>query len=157
MNHGPHGIHGRKRFWRSRLFWLGVPGLVFLLWLWAGSEKSSTYYSLRWKSPSYLGFGIGCTYGQIGGWIGRPYQGFANPGSQTGSSFHRGPIDGRYRDQVNKDGPWWHEWESRSKDRLGFSVDCWLVVLVYVTSWLVGVLGLQRWKLCISARRVPAA
>ena len=34
MNHGPHGIHGRKSFWRSRLFWLGVPGFVFLVWLW---------------------------------------------------------------------------------------------------------------------------
>ena len=65
-----------RPWYRSRLFWLGVPGLVFLIWLWADSENSKTYYSLRWKTPSYRGFGIGCQHGFIEGWIGRPYQGF---------------------------------------------------------------------------------
>jgi hypothetical protein len=141
----------------SRLFWFGVPGLAFLLWLWADSENSSTYYSFRWKTPSYRGFGIGCQHGQIGGWIGRPYQGFANPGSQTGSYSYRGRIDKSRRDQINKDGPWWYEWESRSKDRLGFSVDCWLLVLAYVITWLASLLGWQRWKRRLSARQLPAA
>jgi hypothetical protein len=34
MNHGIHGTHGRRSWWRSRLFWVGVPGLVFLVWVW---------------------------------------------------------------------------------------------------------------------------
>ena len=47
----PHGIHGRKRFWRSRLFWLGVPGLVFLLWV--SIAVPQTFNSLSWETARY--------------------------------------------------------------------------------------------------------
>lgn len=43
MNHGVHGTHGRKRgWWRSRLVWLGVPGMVFLVWAWGMSNRYSS-------------------------------------------------------------------------------------------------------------------
>ena len=31
-----------RRFYKSRLFWCGVPGLVFLLWVWWDSGKHSS-------------------------------------------------------------------------------------------------------------------
>ena len=35
MNHGIYGTHGRRRgWWRSGVFWLGVPGFLFLAWVW---------------------------------------------------------------------------------------------------------------------------
>lgn len=42
MNHGPPGTQGRRPFWRSRGFWLGVPGLLFLLWGWVYSNRRSS-------------------------------------------------------------------------------------------------------------------
>jgi hypothetical protein len=41
--HGPCSWKTMIRpFYRSRLFWLGLPGLVFLLWAWAQSNRSQT-------------------------------------------------------------------------------------------------------------------
>ena len=38
-----------RPFYHSRLFWLGVPGLVFLLWGWWDSERH--YTELSWMKP----------------------------------------------------------------------------------------------------------
>jgi hypothetical protein len=48
MNHGIHGTHGRERgWWRSRLFWLGMPGLMFLLWGWFAIPRTTA--TLTWR------------------------------------------------------------------------------------------------------------
>ena len=36
-----------RPFYRSRLFWLGVPGLVFLLWVWWDSGRYDSF--VRWE------------------------------------------------------------------------------------------------------------
>ena len=40
----------RFRLFRSRAFWFGVPGLVFLLWTWADSMKTATQAIIMWKN-----------------------------------------------------------------------------------------------------------
>ena len=40
-----------RPWYRSRLFWLGLPGLVFLLWCWWDSMQRWTEISLSWHGP----------------------------------------------------------------------------------------------------------
>ncbi|MEK7951675.1 hypothetical protein [Luteolibacter soli] len=47
-------------FYRSRLFWYGVPGLVFLLWVWWDSGGWNSH--VRWERPGkvrYVGVRMG--------------------------------------------------------------------------------------------------
>ncbi len=43
-----------RPFYRSRLFWLGLPGLVFLLWAWKGSVGWSK--GLAWRHNDFAAF-----------------------------------------------------------------------------------------------------
>jgi hypothetical protein len=37
---------------RSRAFWFGLPGSVFLLWAWADSMTTATHAAIMWKKSS---------------------------------------------------------------------------------------------------------
>jgi hypothetical protein len=75
-NHGIHRMHGRKPFWRSRLFWLGLPGLVFLLWLWVATQRQTLNLDLSVvDKPLSISSGVGRvswysdSYSSAGTWI----------------------------------------------------------------------------------------
>ena len=50
-----------RAFYKSRLFWLGVPGLVFLLWVWwdSGGYFSAVSYD-RTPETWFVGVSEGC-------------------------------------------------------------------------------------------------
>jgi hypothetical protein len=58
-----YGAGMREGFYRSRLFWLGVPGLVFLLWVWWDSGGYVSY--ARWVRGNAMD-----EVRVTGGWVG---------------------------------------------------------------------------------------
>lgn len=151
MNHGIHGTHGRKRgWWRSRLFWLGVPGLIFLGWLWVDSHSQHIWASCRLlTSSSYFGVGFLSKPDRLSGWIGRPYIGlFGTPFS--GVRIESQPL--RSALMTNDPGPWKFGVEGADKGRLAFEFDLWFVLLVYCTIWLLACFLWQRRKRRMTVR-----
>jgi len=146
MNHGPHGIHGRKKFWKSRLFWLGVPVLVFLVWAWcdSGIHNSGVGFerdrkaTQAWQSEGKFNFT------QMKG-------GSVSTGDGIWTT-NRMRLVTRAEDRV------WigsfafpraigaFEYGSNWEHFMTRSIAHWLVVLAYLTTWLASVLGWQRWQ-----------
>jgi hypothetical protein len=59
-HHGIHGIHGRRRWWRSPSFWLAGFGLGFLIWAWVDSNHRTSTLE---HSPSRVT--ISSTHGHL--------------------------------------------------------------------------------------------
>jgi hypothetical protein len=110
-----------RPFYRSRLFWLGVPGLVFLVWLWVDSfwHVSSASRDVWVKLPRNDGTGyVGslCALQQGSVTIGRGSLPDATREMATTAGrldFHRGD-EGYFRPGVST------LWGMRSKDERVF-------------------------------------
>jgi len=153
MSHGTHGIPGSERrgWWRSRLLWLGVPGLLFLLWVWANSMSHHSEASVRVVGfGRYQGLGLISSPHKMGAWVGRPYVGiFGTPFS--GFRFYRSEAKelSRVRDEL-----WNISVEGMDRARFRIVLDARLVVGIYPFIWL-GMMWLRhRWK--VKAVETPA-
>ena len=152
MNHGPHGIHGRKSFWRSRLFWLGVSGLVFLMWAWADSMKRGSWVSIGW-GPRVCSFSQDCSKIRIMG-FNDPF----DPKVRSGLHFDGGHYDllvlvpdlSEYQRSI---GNWFgaavpkHRVEhSNGEIKIYRRLAFWFVTAIYLSTWLGVTVTWQRWK-----------
>lgn len=82
-----------RPWYRSRLFWLGLFGLVFGLWLWWDSMHHSTTFWVSWEGrpdgsvfgPPHRGFSLGSERGSL--WFGWNEDPFWPMPSQYGLGF----------------------------------------------------------------------
>ena len=149
----------RFRLFRSRAFWLGVPGLVFLLWAWGDSAKSEFKGHVS-KGPWFVHLTQGAGYLQLQITRG----GLASPWN---SSAQRDPrVSG---------GEWWpglfyrpqwryHERPAGWSGSIHFSYPSvtntlilphWFLLSLYALPWCG--LVLWRWRRLVVAQRVAAA
>jgi hypothetical protein len=80
----------QKAWFRSRLCWLSIAGILFFLgaWITPFVTKEGRHISASWIAPGdfYQGYGINLSFHRMGFWAGRPYAGLGNPGRATWSS-----------------------------------------------------------------------
>ena len=158
-----------RPFYRSRLFWLGMPGLVFLIWGWRDSETHYTEFT--WASSRSL-VGIYQHEGRIGLMVTDvadhpvffgPQRRFTREvqapfwaeeisilfGGESYGEARIDPVPGIFR----------RRWRMLSEIAPGttgrlhpvpfreWGADFWLVVSGYTALWLGAVAGWHRWKL----------
>ena len=121
-----------RPWYRSRLFWLGLPGLVFLLWAWVTFSGTSVAVA-RWrKTHAYAGSGQVVLL-QVHR---------ASAGSGSASSF-----EARIDKRPELERRWFRQavdWRSPLRLRSlmsTFGVALWFIVLIYVALWS----GLAFW------------
>ncbi len=124
-----------RPFYRSRLFWLGLPGLVFLLWGW---WLSMGYWSSVGFAGSRNSWGMGQVWGEvyaIWDWDGPPDWGNFGAGNWevTREAVHE-----------VKDS-WAAEMEWNPSLRVVF-IPCYWPALAYVATWLLTLAWWQRRK-----------
>jgi hypothetical protein len=140
-----------RPWYRSRLFWLGLPGLVFMLWLWlAKADQRFAFGHIAITGPGEETLRIIGTYngsirqttirysnGTSTGWQrGFHWRGFHGSGASLAPEhvdyfprpleIIRGPLLGRE--------PW------------GIRLAWWVVISAYTAVWLGAVAGWQRRK-----------
>lgn len=142
-----------RPWYRSRLFWLGLPGLVFLLWLWLAKADQIIYLGhtriTRAGAPTtrWIGAGAGSIY-QI------TYSNHFDPSLKRG--FHWG---------LDPDGPLtyiplrpfgiYHKTVDPGEYR-ETRLAWWVVISAYTAVWLGTVAGWQRRKARLSRRAAAA-
>lgn len=125
---------------RSRLFWLGFLGVIFLLWIWFGFHKRSIDLCLGTRNAEYC-FGWG-GWGQIAFTVNRRENYTGLDGSPE-LGFYAERYSLTPEDDPELFGPAVY----LEVDRPGIFFANWLVVLVYTTIWLAGVAHSHRRKL----------
>ena len=126
------------RWYRSQLFWLGLPGLLFLLWAWL----PATGFTLTWvRAEDELELAVG------GGSIHGTYQRYMVPRSHSFGAFWLRPTglylakrEGRHRlfpvpfSQIGIRGATWAD---------TITVAIWFLLILYLLTWL-GLFRLSR-------------
>ena len=155
-----------RPWYRSRLFWLGVPGLVFLLWLWWDSMHFSTAISVAWEGepdgsvfgPPIHGLSISEECGRLG--LAENVDPFFPVVGNLGIGFEvsRVTLEEWLQDpfspaSTRRDyvfGDWFPApVSSRGEDPFrsdGPGIAIWLLVVLYGTSWGVACVCWQRRK-----------
>jgi hypothetical protein len=144
-----------RPWYRSRLFWLGLPGLVFLLWLWlaqAGQVFAFGHHAINGTSESTLRT-IGASEGSIyqittryhyglGARHGFHWRGFNDSGA--GLAPKRGTYFPRPFAIIRR--PLWRR--EHREIRLAW----WVAVFAYTAVWLGAVAVWHRRKARLSRR-----
>jgi hypothetical protein len=128
--------HGKKPFYRSRLFWLGVPPLVFLVWCWVVSFDFSKAFGMG-------GRGYGFSFISRDGAI-QPHAGLGFP-QEFWFERHSEPLG-------SGGGTWFPPAIRLAKasedpfdaDNQPFTVAYWAVIILYLPAWLGSHLWWQR-------------
>ena len=123
-----------RPFYRSRLFWLGLPGLVFLLWGWWLSMGNWSAASSRGS----LGWGIAQSKGEVIVWW------------RSGEGPNWKDFDAEHSEIPEKDASEIRNYiifvrETEPGFRLVFFPYYWLV-LAYTATWLLTLALWQRRK-----------
>lgn len=142
-----------RSWYRSRLFWLGVPGLVFLVWLWVDALISHRYlgFTIDRGPDVRLEIGLGAISCDIDS------EGLEDPFQDSWISFHasREPAD------LESWRPWAFRapfkklvWETVDEDpvfgivrRRANLMAAWVPMVLYSVGWIAAVARWQRWKL----------
>ncbi|MCW1921957.1 hypothetical protein OKA05_05295 [Luteolibacter arcticus] len=153
-----------RPWYRSRLFWLGVPGFFFFLWAWgkANTTKVVTYLGpgCGWAASGYgkfLWFAVETTGDELVAldlregeasevsdeleYYNSSFPSFAVPRFHTSVSSHPSPAP-----------PWFPppRWQAERLDNGSsywfLSLPYWLLIAGYTGIWLVGLGGWQRRK-----------
>ena len=140
-----------RPWYRSRLFWLGLPGLVFMGWLWLAKADQSFFFSHTAitgpteSTTRSIGAKDGSIYQRtswnsygVGGRVGFHWRGFHGSGRST--YFPRRPF-GIVRVTT------YHVGHDRE-----IALAWWVVVSAYTAAWLGAVAGWQRRKARLSRR-----
>lgn len=161
-----------RPWYRSRLFWLGVPGLVFLMWLWWDSMNHSTTIWLSWEGvsdgsvfgPATEGFSVTHEWGSIH--LGLNEDPFWPMPTHFGMGCEMSRIStdvlmhDPFADPVTQEAV---EWNSTLSDwfpsafslsvvddpfspDVGPRVAIWFLIMVYAASWAGACFAWQRWK-----------
>lgn len=140
-----------RRWYHSRLFWIGFCGFVGGLWVWLSPiiAGEGRYFGARWIAPGnfYQGFGVTQNIHSLEIWMGRPYAGFANLGRQTGITNVSFPFESRRHSwSANEQGPFWFQWGNPSADSFTIAIDYWFLAPSYLITWISTVILWQRRK-----------
>jgi hypothetical protein len=122
-----------RPFYRSTLFWLGLPGLLFLLWAWWVSYGHTSWAGFMGPRPWWIGQAAGEV---VAAWNRR--------GSPELWNF---AAD--YLEIPVSNPPGWHRWPREPIFRPGFRcvvIPYYAVILAYVTTWLLTLAWWQRRK-----------
>lgn len=139
-----------RPWYRSRLFWLGLPGLVFMLWLWLAKAGQSFDVGYTWNiwpaetTTRSIGISDGSLYQVTNtnsyGATGPPTVGFH--GSEVGldpdepvTYFPHRPFG------LIREDDYWKTW-----------LAWWVVISAYTAVWLGAVAGWQRRQARLSRR-----
>ena len=122
---------------RSKLFWLGLFGLVFLLWAWKDSRNDSAV--ILWQSKA-MGFSASHSGSLIH--LGRVNGGMAY--SRPDKRFHL------QRNHLKTRSPWFQRfqlYDVRSPAGLSQSVAIpyWAIVAIHLVAWILALLWQRRW------------
>lgn len=155
-----------RSWYRSRLFWLGLPGLVFLLWLWWDSMSYSTTVSLSWEgrsggvfAPTTEGLSVAHACGSVHLWE-NEYPFLPLPMRfGLGYGMSRVSMDDFMKDPFEAVAVEWSpalsDWFPRPLmlpvDDDPFSsegprVAIWFLIILYSASWVGACFAWQRWK-----------
>jgi hypothetical protein len=152
-----------RPWYRSRLFWLGVPGLVFMLWLWLAKAGQSFSFGYTWvTSPrETTTLSIGTSDGSIFQGTSRTSYNISGPsrvgfhGSEVGLDPDHPVIYlpsrpfGIRRTSVAPN--WFYGWTD-AKEIREIWLAWWVVISAYTAAWLGAVAGWQRRKARLSRR-----
>jgi hypothetical protein len=144
-----------RPWYRSRLFWLGLPGLVFMLWLWlAKGDQSFAFGHIAITGPGEETLRIIGTYdGSIHQRTTRYHKG-TSTGWQRGfhwRGFHRSET-GLAPEHINYF-PSGFEISRRAqwgREHREIRLAWWVVISAYTPVWLGTVAGWQRRKARLS-------
>jgi hypothetical protein len=150
-----------RPWFRSRLFWLGIPGLLFLLWAWAKSNvtEATTYLGTGcgWASSGYgkvMWFSVETVGDELIGLDLR--NGCASQGADAFFSSSPSLVVPRFHTSFTSPlvpAPPWFPAPGGRSERLPtgssyrlLSLPYWLVTGLYAGGWLAGLVGSQRRK-----------
>jgi hypothetical protein len=143
-------MEGRIRPWyRSRLFWLGVPGIVFLVWGWLANVRNDFHISYRaWRGSDLLSWDWGTSLGSI-----YHSRSESNPG--RGSKFKLGFST--FHETLEPDEPTIYFplrpfGVVREPEYKEVWVAWWAIVLCYTLVWLGALIGWHRRKIRFKKR-----
>jgi hypothetical protein len=145
-------MEGTIRPWyRSRLFWLGVPGLVFLMWGWIASLFAEQGFRLTFNpylhrsAPSAT---ILLSTHCVTFWAGEVHGAFTGP--RTGVGFWSEPVspDPRPIGEKLRNPVEWIVYDGRWG---GLRIDLWFMITVYMAIWVPSLVYWQRRKARVSA------
>jgi len=148
-----------RPFYRSRLFWLGVPGLAFLLWCWTAFAGDPV--AMAWSDGNHRTFAFVGT-GTVGAMRITPQRGATGPVRfQAGRGIvfslpNATPFPSAIEVKLGK-----QERTGGSKVS-GATVAIWALVLLYSSVWLPLVVWNQRrrarlWKASAAGTAEPPA
>jgi len=126
-----------RPWYRSRLFWLGIPGLLFLLWGW-----------VDWSAPPSLTVKIGNSRVIAGNSAGALRMVWATNPSGTGMAIS-GRTGTRAPDLINPFPPAIRHWKVNLPGGSRFitvTIGYWFLIIVYLPLWLGVLAGWQRHK-----------
>jgi hypothetical protein len=139
-----------RPWYRSRLFWLGLPGLVFMLWLWLGDQSFDFGHTSITGPNETTTRSIGASYGSIFqattidsyGVIPRTI-GFHGSGLVREQPVNHVPLPrfGIIREGFYGGVEYWEIW-----------LAWWVVISTYMAVWLGALAGWQRRKARLSRR-----
>ena len=137
-----------RRFYKSRLFWLGVPGLVFLLWVWwdSGRYESSVYWSeKKWEvfAGVYGGKAHFCLSWALGGTVFME----VHDADRVEWGMAKGDVNPRARRFDFVEGFALETDSSADYRSFDLQVGLWMIVASYVALWLGAVVVWERRKM----------
>ena len=145
-----------RPFYRSRLFWLGVPGLVFLMWAWWDSGGNTT--GVRWyRGREFLRAEVGVGHLELSRTTElKPRKRIIlNPFAVSRDELYEEETDRtvRRRDRQWDFRPAFERPQPESVDPFepmfkvsGIGIAVWMIVLSYLVLWLGTVWAWQRRK-----------
>jgi hypothetical protein len=149
----------RFRLFRSRAFWLGVPGLVFLLWAWGDSAKSEFKGHVT-KGPWFVHLTQGAGYLQLQITRGVPvsrldFSAERVPRVSGGESWPGLYYLPQWRHHESPAGWMGSFYNSHPSVTNTLILPHWFLLSFYALPWCG--LVVWRWRRLVVARRVAAA
>lgn len=133
-----------RPWYRSRLFWLGVPGFAFLIWAWLGQLRHYWYLSFTqvdgpvsastWALESYAG-------AVSLGWSSHSF-GISGP-SSVGWDWSKENLDADEPTIYHTEFPFGISYEPLGGYDYAW-IDWWMLAALYATAWLVAQLAWRR-------------
>lgn len=123
-----------RRWWRSRLFWFGLPGFLFLLWGWFAIPRTAANITLR-GSDRYVVLGHAS---RIAFCYFAPLE-RVPPKWKPGTTVHTGTFD--LPEMVHPTFPRAIKVDIGQRGGFNVYIAYWLLILIYLPLWL----GSLRW------------
>lgn len=126
-----------RPFYRSRLFWLGLPGMVFLLWGWiAGINASLEYFQPATR------YGVQAGHSKLSFYSSNhPAEFFHYPAGTWDFRVHS-----EARGSLLAPGIVWVDERVLGYGARGIEIAAWTIFLTYIVIWMSSLAGWQRRK-----------